>query len=465
MPPLNMRLYSILFRTFLKYRFDRRSPPLRPDGKIVPPSAAFQDGCASQDILIGEESGVSIRVFLPDAAIQEGEVHGFSWMASKLATRVHSETDRYSDPFRVSSSGEGERGGERLNREKEGHGLRGGGLDGENADNANGERENGGAASMDQGPKYAGYVPSKKADHNHKLQVIVQFHGGGFVAGSKDMPANDVFCRRIAKVLNAIVIAVGYRLAPEHKCPAAYCDGYEVLQWLARQAALINNDTSPETFASPKSRGAAELLRETARTLVHAEVIHPWLQMHADFSRVVLMGVSAGGNIADNVVRMACSPQGKAELASLTIAAQVLFYPLFGGAMPTPSEVHMATSSLFFDKATVELVFRLFLPESEYSLDHPSINPLAKGNEPPAGMPPTLVIVAEHDMLRDRLLAYVAMLRSAGFVAHSHDYKAMVHGFANLEASMSSPQAQGCIEDVALWVHRHLSRNRGIVAY
>eukprot|EP00249_Psilotum_nudum_P014935 c25078_g1_i2 orf=537-1499(+) len=80
---------------------------------------------------------------------------------------------------------------------------------------------------------YQGYQPVASVQTHKKLPIIIQFHGGGFVSGSKDSVANDLFCRRMAKLCDAIVVAVGYRLAPEHKYPAAFEDGFEALCWLA----------------------------------------------------------------------------------------------------------------------------------------------------------------------------------------------------------------------------------------
>ena len=65
---------------------------------------------------------------------------------------------------------------------------------------------------------------------------MLQFHDGGFVSGSNALVANDLFCRRIAKACDVIVLAVGYRLAPENRYPAAFEDGLKVLHWLAKQA-------------------------------------------------------------------------------------------------------------------------------------------------------------------------------------------------------------------------------------
>uniref|UniRef100_A0A5B7AGT3 Putative CXE carboxylesterase n=1 Tax=Davidia involucrata TaxID=16924 RepID=A0A5B7AGT3_DAVIN len=73
---------------------------------------------------------------------------------------------------------------------------------------------------------------------------MLQFHSGGFVSGSNDSVANDFFCRRIAKLCDVIVLAVGYRLALENRYPAAFEDGLKVLHWLAKQANLAECSNS-----------------------------------------------------------------------------------------------------------------------------------------------------------------------------------------------------------------------------
>lgn len=67
---------------------------------------------------------------------------------------------------------------------------------------------------------------------------MLQFHGGGWVSGSNDSVANDLFCWRLSKLCDIIVLAVGYRLAPENKYPAAFEDGLNVLNWQGKQANL-----------------------------------------------------------------------------------------------------------------------------------------------------------------------------------------------------------------------------------
>ncbi|CAI5996647.1 unnamed protein product [Closterium sp. NIES-65] len=312
------------------------------------------------------------------------------------------------------------------------------------AGNGNGAADEEQEGAAGSGGPYTGYVPNPTGT-NHQLPVIVQFHEGAFVTGSKDSACNDTFCRRLARVCNAIVVAVGYRLAPEHKCPAAYDDGYEVLKWLSRQAILADAE------ADGGEVGAGDEMRGLTTRLVQ-ELPDPWLAAHADVHRCILLGVSAGANVADQVARRCVTPHGVNELQPLVVLGQVLLYPLFAGSMPTPSEMK-ARDAYFFDKPTCELVFRLFLPDDDFSLDHPAVNPLLREHLPP-GMPPTLLVVADHDILTDRAIAYSVFLKNFGIDVQVNSYKDVVHGFATYEGMVNTPQAEACAEDIAMALSR-----------
>jgi acetyl esterase/lipase len=98
-------------------------------------------------------------------------------------------------------------------------------------------------------------------------------------------------------------------------------------------------------------------------------------------------------------------------LDPVRVVAQVLMYPFFMGSAPTHSELKLA-NSYFYDKSSCLLAWKLFLPECEFSLDHPAVNPLAPGRSPPLKlMPPTLTVVAELDWMKDRAIAYSKELR------------------------------------------------------
>lgn len=129
-------------------------------------------------------------------------------------------------------------------------------------------------ADYDAGAVYRGYSPVAMGKHCRKLPVMLQFHGGMFVSGSNESAANDAFCRRMAKLCDVIVVAVGYRLAPESRYPAAFEDGLKVLNWLSKQANLAslrsvrNVDVNGRIFDS-----------------FGASTAEPWLAAHGDPSR------------------------------------------------------------------------------------------------------------------------------------------------------------------------------------
>lgn len=295
---------------------------------------------------------------------------------------------------------------------------------------------------------YRGYSPDQTAGKKHKkLPVILQFHGGAFVGGSNDSVANDVFCRRIARLCDVIVVAVGYRLAPESRYPAAFEDGLKVLNWLGKQANLAE---CGRWNGNGRKRMDAHVFDGFG-----ASTAEPWLAAHGDPSRCVLLGVSCGANIADYVARKAVEA-GKL-LDPVKVVAQVLMYPFFIGNNPTDSEIKLA-NSYFYDKSICTLAWKLFLPEENFNLDHPSANPLIPGRVPPLKfMPPTLTVVAEQDWMRDRAIAYSEELRKVNIDAPLLEYKDAVHEFATLDVLLQTPQAQACAEDIAIWVKKYIS--------
>lgn len=118
------------------------------------------------------------------------------------------------------------------------------------------------------------FVPTQlNIQNDSQLPVIVFFHGGGFVYLSPDVKSYDIVCRRFACKIPAVVISVNYRLAPEHRYPAQYEDGFNVLEFLVSEKSVL-----PE---------------------------------NADLSRCFLAGDSAGANIAHHVAKRACESKFK----------------------------------------------------------------------------------------------------------------------------------------------------------
>ncbi|XP_058192721.1 probable carboxylesterase 16 [Rhododendron vialii] len=305
--------------------------------------------------------------------------------------------------------------------------------------------------------KTSGYAPAvdnpRRRNLYRKLPIVVQFHGGGFVSGRNDGVANDLFCRRMARLLDAVVVAVGYRLAPENRYPVAFEDGVAVLNWLGKQANLadcVGRDGGD--FRRFDGRRRQQQLTDG----LGASLVEPWLAAHGDPSRCVLLGVSCGANIADYVAQKAVEA-GKL-LDPVRVVAQVLMYPFFIGSIPTRSEIRLS-NSYFYDKDMSILAWKLFLREEEFDLDHPAANPLLlkRRQTPLKDMPPTLTVVAEHDWMRDRAIGYSEELRKVNVDAPHLDYKDTVHGFATLDVLLKTPQAQACAEDIAIWVKKYIS--------
>ncbi|KAK9117438.1 hypothetical protein Sjap_016385 [Stephania japonica] len=481
MPSVAVKLYSVFFKFLLKHRLQNRiqtpfedADPFgitsRPEESVAPANPSFGgDGVATKDIHIDTITSLSVRIFLPESCLARPE-----------PPRVQKSNSKRSDSSSVSGSGSdrSDRNSDDLRPRRNSYGAAGSAKAAAAAAEAGrfslGGSGEGEALKMENGV-YRGYAPMGAG---RKLPVLLQFHGGGFVSGSNDSVANDFFCRRIAKICDVIVIAVGYRLAPENRYPAAFEDGWKVLNWLGKQAILA--DCSKSMGKHPPRGGGhgagaggdpkrADLRRHIVDTF-GSSMVEPWLAAHADPSspvggafvlvwvaveQCVLLGVSCGANIADYVTRKAV--EAGTLLDPIKVVAQVLMYPFFIGSVPTHSEIKLA-NSYFYDKAMCILAWKLFLPEDEFSLDHPAANPLIPGREPPFKcMPPTLTIVAEHDWMRDRAIAYSEELRKVNIDAPVLEYKDAVHEFATLDMLLKTPQAQACAEDIAIWVKKYIS--------
>ncbi|KAL4367146.1 hypothetical protein GQ457_05G011010 [Hibiscus cannabinus] len=440
MPSVALKLYSVFFKFVFKHRLqnliqssnDESSSPYgvttRPEESVSASNPSFTDGVATKDIHIDPFTALSIRIFLPDSSLFPPEQPD-----SKAKPRSSPKDDPNSHNHRRSSYGPLNVGAPRNDSRRSS-------LEGLNLRSDNNA--------------YRGYSPSPR--NCRKLPVVLQFHGGGWVSGSNDSVANDYFCRRIAKLCDVIVVAVGYRLAPENKYPAAFEDGLKVLNWLAKQANLA--ECSKSLGNGARGAGSEFTNAEFQRHFVDAfgaSMVEPWLAAHGDPSRCVLLGVSCGANIADYVARKAVEA-GKL-LDPVKVVAQVLMYPFFIGNVPTQSEIKLA-NSYFYDKAMCLLAWKLFLTKEEFSLDHPAANPLIPDRGPPLKlMPPTLTVVAEHDWMRDRAIAYSEALRKVNVDAPVLEYKDAVHEFATLDMLLKTPQAEACAEDIAIWVKKYIS--------
>ncbi|CAL5076743.1 unnamed protein product [Urochloa decumbens] len=229
-----------------------------------------------------------------------------------------------------------------------------------------------------------------------KLPVVVYFHGGGFCIGSYAWPIFHAACTRLAASLPAVVLSADYRLAPEHRLPAAIDDAAAVLLWL--------------------------------RDRITAD---PWLAEHADAARAFVAGESAGGVLAHHMnVRFSGAPP--ATLHPVRLRGFVQLMPFFAGSEPTPSEL-ACPDGAFLDRDMAGRYVRLSLPAGAgAAADHPFLNPFSPDADCAGGAGPTLVVVAGDDMLRDRNLEYVRRMKEMGKPVEAVEFEGQGHAFFSL---------------------------------
>jgi acetyl esterase len=215
---------------------------------------------------------------------------------------------------------------------------------------------------------------------------LVFFHGGGFMIGSLD--SYDVACRRLAEGARLRVLSVDYRLAPEHRYPAAHEDARAAWAWAVSRASLIGMDPD----------------------------------------RIGISGDSAGGNLAAHVTQEMNRNGGPAP------AFQLLFYPLvqFGGIREKKMSVR--ESGFFLSTALYDLYRNAYLPDPAREGMSLPVSPLFAPDEMFRGLPPAHIVLAGWDPLRDEGQAYATRLAQFGVPVTVTDHPNMVHGFMNLTA-------------------------------
>ncbi|TKW30547.1 hypothetical protein SEVIR_2G045300v4 [Setaria viridis] len=245
------------------------------------------------------------------------------------------------------------------------------------------------------------YMPAAAAaagGRDTKLPVVVYFHGGGFCIGSYAWPIFHAACSRLAAGLSAVLVSADYRLAPEHRLPAAIDDAAAVLLWL-RDSIAAGAD--------------------------------PWLAAHADAGRVLVAGESAGGVLAHHMnVRFSSG----APLHPVRLRGFVPLMPFFtGGGEPTPSEL-ACPDGAFLNRDMSGRYVRLSLPAGA-TADHPFLNPFSPDAAPGldrVDVGPTLVVVAGDDMLRDRNVEYVRRMEEMGKPVEAVVFPGQGHAFFSL---------------------------------
>ena len=210
--------------------------------------------------------------------------------------------------------------------------------------------------------------------------AIVYFHGGGWVTG--DLETHDGTCRLLAEVTGCVVVAVDYRLAPEHPFPAAIDDAVAAYVWVHQHSGELS--------------------------------IEP--------GRVGVMGDSAGGNLS---AALALEARG---LNVPPPAAQGLIYPAVDLEMRAASHETVGTG-FGLDRAAIEWFRSQYLPPPD-DWRSPRVSPLLAGDL--SGLAPALVVTAGFDPLRDEGKAYADALAAAGVPVRYRCYDDMIHGFFSM---------------------------------
>lgn len=221
--------------------------------------------------------------------------------------------------------------------------------------------------------------------------ALVWLHGGSFVVGNLD--THDRLARALTVRTGCVVVAVDYRLAPEHPWPAALEDTVTAVRWVAASGAELGT------------------------------------------SRVCLGGDSAGGNLA----AATCL---RLRHTTPRISAQVLVYPPLDATMSAASYGTEETDILSHED--MAWGWRHYCPHPDLCA-HPEVSPLRALDL--RGLPPAVVVVAEHDILRDDGLAYARRLAASGVEVRLHRYRGMVHGFLSMVGVVD--RALTAIDDIA----------------
>jgi len=208
-----------------------------------------------------------------------------------------------------------------------------------------------------------------------QLPGLIYFHGGGFVIG--DLDTHDGMCRLLANASGCRLVSCAYRLAPEHKFPAAINDGFAAARWVAEHTA----------------------------------------ELGIDLQRLAIGGDSAGGNLAAVVCLLAKRAGGPVP------ALQVLFCPRTDGAADTQSMRDFATGYLLEQKSIDWFAAHYGAPD----LFDFRVSPLRA--EDVAGLPPLHMHTAEFDPLRDEGKAYADRLAAAGVATRYVCHPGMIHHF------------------------------------
>ena len=233
------------------------------------------------------------------------------------------------------------------------------------------------------------------------LPIVAYFHGGGWVF--MGIETHDRICRRLANAAGALVVSVEYRLAPEHPFPAPLDDCLAATRWLAARGAELGGDPS----------------------------------------RLAVAGDSAGGNLSAAVAL-------RARTDGPPLAAAALVYPVCDAGCDTAS-YDTNRDGYLLTAHDMRWFWRCYLGLDGDPAD-PVASPLRAADL--AGLPPTLVVTAEYDPLRDEGEAYAGRLAAAGVPVEARRFDGMLHGFLGMDALV--PEAEEAMALVGAFLKARL---------
>lgn len=207
--------------------------------------------------------------------------------------------------------------------------------------------------------------------------IVVYFHGGGFIIG--DLNTHDVPCRDLAGGTGSVVIAIDYRLGPEHRFPAAHDDCYAATRWIGEHAAEFGGN-----------------------------------------GRLAVAGDSAGGNLSA-ITAIRLRDEGGPKLA-----AQLLIYPVTDNLDAGHPSMRDNAEGYLLSAADLQYMYGNYL-NGKADESNPGFAPAKAKNL--AGLPPALVLTAEFDPLRDEGEAFGKALKAAGVDVEIKRYDGAIHGF------------------------------------
>lgn len=236
--------------------------------------------------------------------------------------------------------------------------------------------------------------------------ALVFFHGGGWTLGS--IEDYDSLTRWLCRHTGAAVVSVGYRLAPEHRFPAALDDCYAALLWIFANAAAL--DVDPD--------------------------------------RIAVAGDSAGANLAAALCHLARDRRGPA------ISRQILLCPLLDltAKLPFASRDEFGGGDYFISGASIQWTTELYLGDRSRASD-PLASPILSPDF--SDLPAALVVTAGYDPLRDEGEAYGASLREAGIAATCQRFETTIHGFMSFAGMLEVGRAG--LDYVCGWIRSNVS--------